>query len=300
METKVLSPDLALADLAHAQHGVISVAQLLALGFGRSAIKNRVRTGRLHRVYRGVYAVGHSRIGYLGRCMAAVLACGAGAALSHRAAGQLHGLRTGSWIEVTIPRGRHGPRGIRLHETRRPPPTAEVDGIPVTSLGRTLVDLADVVSRTRLEGAFADAERLRILDLREVQPIRGRRGTRNLEAVLGTLMTADTEPGLERRFAAFLRDFGLPWPLFNVLVEGILVDAFWPGPKVIVELDSYEYHGKARKPFEDDRGKSNALQLAGYTVIRVTSLMLDRPHELAVQLGTALSGEGLAHTRLPG
>ena len=289
METKVLPLDGALAGLAASQHGVVSLAQLLELGLGTSAIKSRVRSARLHRVYRGVYAVGHPRISYLGRCTAAVLAAGVGAALSHRAAGQIHGLRTGSWIEVAVPHGRHGPKGIRLHETRRPPPMSVVERIPVTTIGRTLVDLADVLSHTRLEMAFADAERLRILDLADVHPIPGRRGRKRLEAVLANLRSADTHPGLEQRFAAFLRDYDFPWPVFNALVEGVLVDVFWPKYNVVVELDSYEFHGKARKPFEDDREKSNELQLKDYKILRVTSRMLDRPDELATKLAKALS-----------
>jgi hypothetical protein len=289
METKSLPLDRVLAHRAASQHGVVSVAQLAGLGLSPSAIKSRVRSGRLHRVYRGVYAVGHPQISYLGRCMAAVLASGRTAALSHRAAGQVHGLRTGSWIEVTVPHGRHGPKGIHLHETRRPPATTLIERIPTTTVSRTLVDLADVLSHTRLEMAFADAERLRILDLADVNPIPGRTGRKRLESVLGGLFSADTQPGLEQRFAIFLRDYGFPWPVFNTLVQGILVDVFWPAQKVIVELDSYEHHGKARKPFEDDRAKSNRLQLDEYKVLRVTSRMLDRPDELASQLAAALS-----------
>ena len=289
MSGKVRSVWVEVAALAARQHGIVARCQLLALGLGPGTIEYVLDTGRLHRVYRGVYAVGHSRIGYYGRCTAAVLASGDHAALSHRAAGQVHGLRTGSWIEVTVPRGRHGPRGIRLHETRRTPPTEIVHGIAVTTVGRTLVDLADVLSHTRLEMAFADAERLRILDLAAVQPIRGRTGRRRLEAVLAGLVSADTQPGLEQRFAAFLRNYDFPWPVFNVLVEGILVDVYWPKYRVIVELDSYEHHGKARKPFEDDRAKSNELQLKEYKILRVTSRMLDHPGELAAQLAEALS-----------
>src|SRR4051812_14714024 len=119
METKLRSVHVDLAELAARQHGVVSVAQLLGVGLSRSAIKSQVAAGRLHRVYRGTYAVGHRRISYKGRCMAGVLASGDGALLSHRTAGQIHALRTGSWIEVTVPRGRHGPRGIGIHETRR-------------------------------------------------------------------------------------------------------------------------------------------------------------------------------------
>jgi very-short-patch-repair endonuclease len=167
-----------------------------------------------------------------------------------------------------------------VHRTRRPPPGTTRDAIPVTGLGRTLVDLADVVSATRLERAFEDAERLSLLDMRDVQPIDGRRGSANLLRVLAGLRPGETLSELEFRFKQFLRDYGLPWPLFNTLVEGILVDAFWPDQMLVVELDSYEFHGKARKPFEDDREKSNRLQLAGYKVIRVTSRMLDDPVRL--------------------
>lgn len=272
------------SELAARQHGVVSRQQLLGRGLSVRSIERELQRGRLHRVYRGVYVPGQPRIGYFGRCMAAVLACGDGALLSHRAAGQLHALRTGSWIEVTVPRGRHGPRGIGVHETRRLPTALMVDGIPTTSVARTLVDLADVVSYTRLDGAFADAERLRILDLRDVKPIPGRRGTKSLEAVIAGLRPGESKSRLELRFKRFLRQHGFPWPAFNTLVHGVDVDAVWPEYRLIIELDSYEFHGKARKPFEEDRAKSNALQLAGYRVIRVTSRMLDRPEELRVQL----------------
>jgi very-short-patch-repair endonuclease len=281
MEGKLDTPHLQLADLVGRQHGVIAMRQLRRLGFGAGAVERWLRIGRLHRVYRGVYAVGHARLSWRGRYMAAVLACGDGALLSHRSAGRLWGLGFAFWkVEVTA---RGGPKPIIVHRTRRPPPATALDGIPVTSLGRTLVDLATVVSARRLERAFADAERLGILDMDEVRPIPGRRRL-DLDPV-----SADTQSELERRFARFLRDTGLPRPLFNTLVERILVDAFWPEQKVVVELDSYEFHGKARKPFEDDREKSNRLQLAEYKVIRVTSRMLDNPVELVVQLRRALS-----------
>src|SRR4051812_47233492 len=158
MQTKLNTPWLEVADLATRQHGVIAVSQLLSRGVGRGAIKNLAATGRLHRIYRGVYAVGHKRISLDGRFMAAVLACGDGALLSHRSAGQLWGLRFDYWkVEVTA---RGAPKPIVVHRTRRPAARAIRRGIPVTSLGRTLVDLADVVSVNRLERAFEDAERL--------------------------------------------------------------------------------------------------------------------------------------------
>ena len=279
-----MSPDHALAELAARQHGVVSVAQLIRLGLRPSSIKHRVRIGRLHRVYRGVYAVGYKRLTLDGRYMAAVLACGERAVLSHRSAGDLWGLRTGgSRTEVTVPRGRHGPQGIQVHETRRIPPATTRDNIPLTTLGRTLVDLADVVSRPRLERAFDDAERLQILDVNAIHPIPGRMGTKAITALITERrIIPETKSELERRFAEFIREAGLPWPVFNTLVEEIEVDVLWRDQRLVVELDSWEYH-RTRKAFEDDRAKEPILRLAEYNIIRVTSRRLtdDRPALLA-------------------
>ena len=285
MQGKLDTPHLEIAAIAHRQHGVIAIRQLLEL-VGQGAIEHMVRTGRLHRIYRGVYAVGHRHISVDGHFMAAVLACGSHALLSHRSAGEVWGLRFDYWkIEVAA---RGGPKPIVVHRTRRAAPAAIRRGIPVTGLGRTLVDLADVVTVNRLERAFEDAERLEILDLAAVQPIAGRRGLGNLQRVLAGLRPGETKSEMERRFKQFLRDEGFLWPLFNHLVEGILVDVYWPQYKLVIELDSWDFHGKARKPFEDDRAKSNELQLKRYRILRVTSRMLDRPDELAAQLRVAL------------
>jgi very-short-patch-repair endonuclease len=287
MQGKVDTPHAKIAAIAYRQHGVIAIRQLREFGFSPGAVENMVRRGRLHRIYRGVYAVGHARISRNGRFMAAVLACGDRALLSHRSAGWLWGLRFDYWrVEVTAA---GGPKPIVVHRTRRHPSGTTRDAIPVTSLGRTLVDLADVVTTSRLERAFEDAERLELLDVADVQPIAGRRGLSRLQEVLASLRPGETKSEMERRFKQFLRDEGFPWPLFNTLVEGILVDAYWPDQALIIELDSWEFHGKARKPFEDDREKSNRLQLAGYRVMRITSRMLDQPDELAAQLALALS-----------
>jgi very-short-patch-repair endonuclease len=206
--------------------------------------------------------------------MAAVLACGKDALLSHRSAADLWGLRiAGHRIEVTVPHARPRRQGILVHRTRAIPPADRVlrDSIPITSLGRTLVDLADVVTRARLERAFDDAERLGILNVAEVHPIPGRAGTNAITSlVTERRMVPETKSELERRFAAFIREEGLPWPVFNTLVEGFEVDVLWREQKLIVELDSWEYH-RTRKAFEDDRAKEPILRLAGYEVIRVTS-----------------------------
>jgi very-short-patch-repair endonuclease len=292
MRGKHESVEWRIADLARRQHGVVGRRQLTTIGLGPKAIEHRVATGRLHALYRGAYAVGHAAVTPKGRFMAGVLACGPGAALGYRSAGQLWGLRTaGHRIEVVVPMsGRLGPRGLVVHRTRRVPPATRVEGIPVTTLGRTLVDLADVVSSRRLERALEDAERLRILNVSDIHPIPGRRGEANVRALLAqNRAPAETKSELERRFARFLRDHGLPWPVFNTLVAGIEVDVLWREQRVVVELDSWEYHGRARKPFEDDRDKDIRLLLAGYRTIRVTSRKLDRPAELAAQLRELLS-----------
>ena len=170
MRTKSLPLARAVADLAARQHGVVSIEQLLAIGLSRGTVKRWVADGRLHPVHRGVYAVGHARLSANGRFMAAVLACGEGAVLSHRSAAHLWNLKAGGTrIEVTAPAsGRRAPDRVRLYRTRRlgSEDRTRIEGIPVTNLARTLIDLAGVVDRRRFERAFEEAERNRQLDVR--------------------------------------------------------------------------------------------------------------------------------------
>jgi predicted transcriptional regulator of viral defense system len=155
-----------LAEIAARQHGVVSRGQLVELGLGPSAIEYRIREGALHRVFRGVYAVGHPALPPLGRTHAAVLACGPGALLSHRSGAELWGLlRTSRYlIDVTVPRRTRGQRGINVHFALDSEP-AELDGIPVASVARTLFDLAATEPRRQLERAWDAAERKELLDL---------------------------------------------------------------------------------------------------------------------------------------
>jgi Protein of unknown function (DUF559) len=228
--------------------------------------------------------------------MAAVLACGAGALLSHRSAAARWGIApSGSErIEVTTTaRGRSGPDRVTVHRSRalHPEDRAVRDGIPVTSVARTLLDLAEVVGPLRLERAFEAAERLRLLDLAAVQRLlersRGRRGVRPLNALVAEYSggeVPDTRSPLEDRFLAFCRAYGLPPPAVNVAVAGFDVDAWWPGSRLAVELDSYTYHG-TRAAFERDRARDAALQLAGYRVLRVTDRRLSKERgELATTI----------------
>jgi len=217
--------------------------------------------------------------------MAAVLACGPDALLSHRSAAALWGLQSSaaSRIDVTAPgrRGRGRP-GIVLHRvgSLHGSDRARRDGIPVTAVARTLLDLAELVSPNQLGRAFEEAERLRLLDLQSLQAVRDRSpGRRGLRA-LGGLLVEGREPlearsELERRFVELCREANLPLPALNTAVVGHEVDALWPRQRLIVELDGYAFH-RTRAAFERDRARDLDLQLAGYRVLRITSVRLDR------------------------
>ena len=261
------------------QHGVIAHRQLVALGFGRGAIRRWLECGRLCRVHAGVYAVGHARLTARGRWIAGVLACGEDAVLSHASAGVLWDLlpARGAQIHVTVPRrGARRRRGVVLHATLHLPSAERAirDNVPVTSVARTLLDIAES-DPTRLTRAWDTAERLRLLDLRAVQATcdrgHGRRGLKHLVPLVEdrTRVIPDIRRELEARFFDLCRAFDLPLPSCNVLVEGYLVDAFWPARRLIVELDSWEFHGD-RSAFERDRERDAVLQAAGYRVVRIT------------------------------
>jgi hypothetical protein len=276
--------DQALSALATRQHGVVARRQLLALGFRSGAIKRRLEAGRLHGVHRGVYAAGYDRLSVRGRWLAAVLACGEEALLSHRSAAALWGLmrpRT-SPVDVTSPHGRPRRRaGIDLHEGRIDPEDRAIrNGIPVTSLPRTLFDLAEVVDERRLERAFEEADRLGLLQIRALEHVCARGNGRRALAPIRRLITAaylppSTRSPLEDRFVAFCREHHLPPPVTNTSVLDFEVDALWPAARLIVELDGFSYHGH-RAAFERDRARDAALQAAGYRVLRVTHRRLEK------------------------
>jgi predicted transcriptional regulator of viral defense system len=286
-----LARERAIAALAARQHGVVARWQLIELGLTSRAITYRVSIGRLHVVHRGVYAVGHRRVTARGRWMAAVLACGSGAVLSHRSAAALWGFLDAASprVDVTTPSrsGSSVPR-IRRHRVRHLPPedTTKVDGIPVTTLARTLFDLAEVLDQDALERAFEAAERSELLDMRAIELTcersPGRRAHKRLRCLLASLSSAlPTRSELERLFHRVCRLTDLPLPQVNVLVEGLEVDAFWPAHRLVVELDSFEFH-KTRAAFERDRARDTTLLLAGYRVVRITYRRLrDDPDEVA-------------------
>ena len=256
----------------------MSTWQLLALGFSMRAIQRLVQAGRLHRLYRGVYAVGHTRLSRRGRWMAAVLACGPGAVLSHRAAAALWELRAApsGALDVTTGARRHH-RGIRCHTVRalHRADWTTVDGIPVTTVSRTLLDLAEHLSPQRLRTTMEAAQRLDLIDVKRIDATcarnPGRHGLKSLRAALGELRDHApwTQSGLERRFLELIRGAGLPEPQTNVVVAGEVVDCYWPQHRLVVEVDSFKFH-KTRCSFETDRRKDVKLQSAGLRVARIT------------------------------
>jgi very-short-patch-repair endonuclease len=274
--------DQAVAALAERQHGVVSRRQLLEMGMGRGAIGWRLDRGRLHPVHLGVYAVGCSLLGRKGRWMAAALACGRGAVLSHRSAGQLWGILSlsGRRIEVTRPGSHRSRPGIVTHRAPLPgDETTAVEGIPVTGLSRTLLDLAAVLSRQQLEQALNEAEVLGLTDRISIPTLLERYPRRHGTAVLRTtLLDPQTFRGvtrreLEARFRELLDGSDLSRPRFNadVAVRGRFfeVDCLWTEQRLVVELDGRAVHGTPRA-FERDREKDRFLVADGWRVVRIT------------------------------
>jgi len=213
--------------------------------------------------------------------MAATLA--ADGILSHRSAAALWGIRPSQGrIDVTTPRTRAKRPGLLLHRAVLAPDEITAhDGIPVTTPARTLLDLAAVLQRHQLQQAINEAEIRRLEGphhLTSRYPTK--RGTRALRALAPPTYTRSD---LEARFATFLNDRRYPRPLTNTIIEGKEVDVAWPDCRLIIELDSWEYHG-TRHAFEDDRRKDRRLKAAGWTVLRVTWRDLDDPDALEAEL----------------
>ncbi len=274
--------DPVIGALAARQWGVVVRRQLLDAELTTAMIGERVRAGRLIRLHRGVYAVGHARLRREGRWLAAVLAVGPGAVLSHRDAAGLHDLRPANHaaIDVTTTANRPDEPGIRVHRTRvlDAEDVTTASGIPVTTVARTLVDLAGTIPRDHLTKAIKESERQRTFDLRKVQAAmartRGRtgRGHRALTQAIEECAAFEhhhTRSPLEDAFLRLLRDRGLPLPATNALIEGYEVDAVWRSQRIAVELDGWTDH-QTRRAFEKDRERDAALTAAGWRVVRFT------------------------------
>jgi very-short-patch-repair endonuclease len=254
--------DAAIAWIAARQHGVVSLAQLEQVGIHRQGRSTRLRRGRLHRVHRSVFAVGHRGLSPKGHWMAAVLAAGPDAFLSHTSAAALWGIfparRSGASgrmrfpIQVTVRRHAENRRGIRVHRSRtlRSTQTTMHRGIPVTTPSRTLADLRRDLPQPQFAAALREAEYLRLHIARELDP-------------------DHTRSELECRFFAICRRHRLPRPTVNASVGPFIVDFLWRDCDLIAELDGYRAHS-SRSTFEADRARDVELRLLGYEVVRFT------------------------------
>ncbi len=281
--------------LAARQWGVVARRQLLDAGLSRKSIESRMRSGHLLRLHPGVYAVGHARLRSEGFWLAAVLAVGPGAALSHRDAAGLHGLRPANHTRVDVSTTRHARSSPKLevHRTRvlAAQDVTTIRGIPVTTVARTLLDLAGRIPRDHLAKAIKEAERQRTFDLNAIEAAiartRGRtgRGHRALNHALeehGALGLSASDSALEDAFLRLVRRAGLSKPATQALEEGFRIDAVWRTRRVAVELDGWSTH-HTRHAFERDRERDAVLTAAGWRVVRFTYAQVTRRPDAVVE-----------------
>ncbi len=277
-----------LARLARRQHGVVARDQLLVIGFGRSAISHRLRTGRLRLVHPSVYAVGSQPPSRRGRWFAALLATRPDPVLSHLSSAAAQELaRERGTVNVTVARrASRRLEGVIVHRVRHldPADVIRIDGLPLTSLPRTLLDLAETEPFDRLKGIAETAERRERLDLGALRDCMERNPGRRGLAVLARLLdvyipVGRTNEGLERRFQEFVAERGFPMPQCNVLVGGLLVDFWWPEAKLVVELDSRDFHAHWSAA-ERDRERNAKLMRLDIHTLRVTDRRLQRDRDV--------------------
>jgi len=275
MRDKVGSADQRVARIAARQHGVVTIAQLLNAGLSRQAVSRRVRKGVLHRERWGVYRVGHRAPSTDARYLAAVLACGETAVLSGMAAAFVFGLVKGSppAPEVTSAATRRV-RGVITRRVRRldPRDVTSYRAIPITTVARTLIDIAAGLSLDALAAACHEAGVRHRVDASMVDAALARRpnvpGVGKLQAIFrGEART--TLSRLEREFLAVLRSVGLPLPETNRLVDGRRVDCRWPEHRLTIELDGYRYH-HSRHAWERDRRREREARARGDEFRRYT------------------------------
>lgn len=304
--TGVWGNDLAtrVATLATRQYGVASRAQLLGLGATRRGIEHRLERRQLHRVHRGVYAVGHRALAEEAWLMAAVLLAGPGAALGHRTAAAHWGLLAwaGRVVEVIAARRCRACSRVRVHQSALPiDEVTVVRGVRVTTVPRTLLDLAAVLNRRQLERAITEAEVRRLYDPLSLPDLLARhprrRGAAMIRAILGAGRIGEgiTRSELEERFRALLDRAGIERPRVNAALDlagvgWIEVDCMWAAERLIVELDGRGAHDTSRA-FERDRRRDRALQAAGWRVVRITWRELhEAPDAVLADLERLLAG----------
>lgn len=274
-----------IAAIAAQQHGLVTLGQLRSAGVPARTARRWTAAGRLHRIHRGVFAVGHPALTSEGHYLAAVLACGPGAVLSHRSAAAHLGIRrtSASRVDVTVARrtGRSR-KGIAVHSaaTLRADERTVERGVPCTTVARTIVDLSGCVHPEALEYAIHRAQTRRLLERDRVAAVlahlQRRRGNAAVRRILRITDRSEDEvrSSNERRFLRLVRDAGFPLPKRNLWIVldgypagGVEVDFAWPELRLAVEIDSAVYHDTDRA-LVNDRRRDRALMLAGWRVVR--------------------------------
>jgi very-short-patch-repair endonuclease len=303
IQTRTQAWDQLVGELAGRQHGVVAREQLLGLGLGTDQIGRRLRLGRLIRLDAGVYAVGHAALTQRGRWMASVLSCGRGAALSHHSAAALWGIGSRrELVHVTAPCRGHSRRATRRHFAQLPDDErTTLDGIPVTTVPRTVLDLAATADVHTVEIVLRNIEFHRLRDRLSVPALLIRYpGHRGAGTIRTALARQSADPGgrtrspLEEVFLPFLDHHRLPRPRLNFQIhlgdKRYEVDCFWPAQRLVVELDGFAAHGTWRAA-RDDLARDRRLIAAGYRVTRITGDQLqDEPAQIAADLRAALGG----------
>ena len=287
----------AVARIAGCQDNVISREQLLGAGLGRGAIAHRVKAGTMQRLFWNVYLLGAAPPTLSGRARAAVLSCGRGAVVSHRSAAELFGLlpEGGGDVDVTVAGRNFAARaGVRRHRVAHLPrhDVTTIRGVRVTSIARTVCDLAATEPQKSVVDAFQEGLYRRILTPRAMSEVLGREPTRRGAPVIQALIRDPrlTRSERERLLLKLIDQAQLPRPLTNVRTQGIPVDVLWPVEKLIVEFDGWGAHGH-RLAFEKDRKRDQILVAAGYRVIRITDRqLLDEPLAVIARIAQALRG----------
>ena len=274
-------------------------------GWSEGSIEKRMRRGRLHPVHAGVYSIAPQQLlTRQGWWMAAVLASEPEALLSHQTAAALWGIRgySGGAVHVTAPHKSTSTHGIRRHfSIVSADERAMEEGIPATSVHRTIFDLAPAVSVDDVVAMIKEAEYLQRWDRLSLPDLldrySGKRGSRKIRFALRRLQEeppSRKRSKLEDRFAPFLRRHHLPLPRFNDWIllgaKRYQVDCHWPHLRLIVELDGWEGHS-SRSAFQDDRSRDRKLKVAGFSVLHITWIQLDvEPEAIASDLRRVLQG----------
>ncbi|HEX6939899.1 MAG TPA: DUF559 domain-containing protein [Longimicrobiales bacterium] len=296
--TRRRNTEAVIASIASRQHGVVTRGQLLAAGIGADVIDRRLKAGVLHPLHRGVYRVGPVAAPRA-REMAACLACGRSAVVSHGSAAALWGFLPAAThrapVDITITRGNRRRSGVRVHRVHRlsSDEVTKLDSIPLTTPARTLLDLSGTIEPRALEQALAEAFAQRLARPAAIRKVLARHaarpGARTLARLLQAGPPALTRSEAEERLLRLIRQAALDPPEVNVRVAGPRVDFFWREQRLVVEVDGFAFHASPHA-FERDRRRDAALTAAGMRVMRVTwRQIVEEPEAVLVRIAQALA-----------